>query len=132
MNSNDNTKTPTEPPAGSSPQKPVNHRVRAIQANGFKLSIGAEPTKPTPILDSTLEKHDLRISIRVDVHGRELNLAKLNSERVVLGGIESPKDRWRVLEALETVLKEIQRDVGANINIKLGGEVVEPAADAPP
>ena len=48
---------------------------------------------PTPILDGTLDKHDLRISIKVDVHGRELKFAKLNAERVVPGGIESPKDR---------------------------------------
>ena len=134
MNSNDNTKPPIEPTAGSSPQKQVNHRVRALQAKGFNVSMGAEPTMPTPILDGTLDKHDIRISITVDVHGRELKFAKLNAERVVPGGIESPKDRWRVLQALENLLKDIQQDVGANINTKLEGEVSEPepATDAPP
>jgi len=97
------------------------------------MSMGATPMMPT-ILDDTLEKHDIRISITVDVHGRELKFAKLNVERVVPGGIQSPKDRWRVLQPLENLLKDIQQDVGANINTKLEGEVSEPepATDAPP
>src|SRR6266478_2526151 len=128
MNSNDNTKTPIEPTSGSSPQKPVNRR--SLRANPLIMSMGATPMMPT-ILDDTLEKHDIRISITVDVHGRELKFAKLNVERVVPGGIQSPKDRWRVLEALEHLLKEIQHDVGANINTKLEDEVIEPATDAP-
>ena len=118
MDSNDNTKPPIEPtsiPApSSSKQKFVSRRERTLQAKAWVATSGTRP-----ILDAALDEHDIRMSMIVEVHGREVKFAQFTVERTVLDALNSPKDRWRVLQALENILQEIHQSVGAKMNSKL-------------